>query len=287
MIVSLTKTFHLICIKRHNRLIIYSFTKENIISTISILGSGWLGLPLATLLQKQGFIVKASTRHAERFSELTRAGTSACMVDIDNLSDINEFLDSEILIINITSKNQKGFSELIQRIEKSPIQKVLFISSTSVYQNLNREVSEDEYAEDRSSVLWKIEQMFQASKHFKTTILRFSGLIDSRRHPGRFFRNGRSVPQADAPVNLIHLEDCLGIIQSILQLNAWGEVFNGCADTHPSKREFYSYARQLMGLPAPEFATDSDIKYKIISNKKVKESMNYIFQHSDLMKIIF
>lgn len=279
--------FTLICVKRHNRLIIYLFSKEIPITTISVLGSGWLGLPLATQLHHQGFTVKSSTRHRQRFSELETAGASAFYVDIDQLSDISEFLNSEILIINITSKNQSGFAELIQQIKKSSIQKVLFISSTSVYQNLNREVSEDEQAEDHDSVLWQIEQQFQASKQFKTTILRFSGLIDSRRHPGRFFRNGRSVPQADAPVNLIHLDDCLGIIQSILQQAAWGEVFNGCADTHPSKREFYSYVRQLMGLPAPEFATDSDIKYKIISNNKVKENLNYIFQHSDLMKIIF
>lgn len=163
----------------------------------------------------------------------------------------------------------------------------MFISSTSVYQNLNREVSEDEKAEDHSSVLWQIEQQFQASQHFQTTILRFSGLIDKRRHPGRFFRNGRSVPQADATVNLIHLDDCLGIINAILQQQAWVEIFNGCADTHPTKREFYSYARQLMGLSPPEFDSESDIKYKIISNQKVKKKLNYQLQHPDLMKITF
>ena len=244
-------------------------------------------MPLATQLQNRGFTVKASTRHADRFSELTNAGASAFRVDIDNLTDINEFLDSEILIINITSKNQQGFAKLIEQIEKSPIQKVLFISSTSVYQNLNREVTEDEDAEDPDSTLWQIEQQFEASTHFKTTILRFSGLIDKRRHPGRFFRNGRRVPQADAPVNLIHLDDCLGIIDAILQQQAWGETFNGCADTHPSKREFYSYARKLMGLPAPEFDTETEVKYKIISNQKIKTKLNYTFQHPDLMKIVF
>jgi nucleoside-diphosphate-sugar epimerase len=146
-------------------------------------------------------------------------------------------------------------------------------------------VNEDEHAEDHDSILWKIEQQFQSSNHFQTTILRFSGLIDKRRHPGRFFRNGRRVPQADAPVNLIHLDDCLGIIDAILQQQAWGETFNGCADTHPSKREFY--ARKLMGLPAPEFDTETEVKYKIISNQKIKTKLNYTFQHPDLMKIVF
>ena len=229
-------------------------SKEIIINTISILGSGWLGLPLATILYKQAFRVRASTRHHERFTELDATGARAFHVDIDQLSEISEFLDSEILIINITSKNINGFARLIEQIETSPIQKVLFISSTSVYQNLNREVTEDENAEDHNSVLWQIEQLFQNNTHFKTTIVRFSGLIDSRRHPGRFFRNGRSVPQADA---------------------------------HPSKREFYGYARKLMGLSPPEFDTETEIKYKIISNQKVKSKLNYTFQHPDLMKITF
>lgn len=262
-------------------------SKEIIINTISILGSGWLGLPLATILYKQAFRIRSSTRHHERFTELDATGARAFHVDIDQLSEISEFLDSEILIINITCKNHRGFVELIQQIEKSPIKKVLFISSTSVYQNLNREVTEDENAEDHNSVLWQIEQLFQNNTHFKTTIVRFSGLIDSRRHPGRFFRNGRSVPQADAPVNLIHLDDCLGIINAILQQEAWGEIFNGCADTHPSKREFYGYARKLMGLSPPGFDTETEIKYKIISNQKVKSKLNYTFQHADLMKITF
>lgn len=209
------------------------------------------------------------------------------LVDIDQLDDISEFLNSDILIINITSKNLSGFRDLIKQIEISPIQKVLFISSTSVYQNLNREVSEDEQAEDRESPLWQIEQQFQDSGRFQTTIIRFSGLVDSRRHPGRFFLNGRRIPQADAPVNLIHLQDCLGIIEAVIHQQAWGEVFNGCADTHPTKREFYSYARNLLELPLPQFDNESDIRYKIISNKKIKTKLKYQFQHPDLMKIIY
>lgn len=261
--------------------------KDLIIKTISLLGSGWLGLPLATQLCKRGYHVKSSTRQSVRFAEIESCGASPFLVDIDQLSDIKAFLDSEILIINITSKNQHGFINLIRQIESSPIQKILFISSTSVYQNLNRQVSEDEQAEDHNSVLWQIEQQFQASKHFKTTVLRFSGLIDARRHPGRFFRNGRRVPQAKAPVNLIHLDDCLGIIDAILQQECWGEILNGCADTHPSKYLFYSYARELMELPPPEFDTDSEVSYKIISNQKVKTKLNYTFQHPDLMKLTF
>jgi len=163
----------------------------------------------------------------------------------------------------------------------------LFVSSTSVYKNLNGEVIEDEQAEQLTSPLYQIEQLFRQNKSFNTTILRLSGLIGYSRHPGRFFRPGKSIEQADTPVNLIHRDDCIGIIQTIIEKQAWGEVFNGCADSHPSKREFYTYARRLLGLPAPECAAETTPAYKIVSNAKVKEKLAYQFIHPDLMQIKF
>jgi hypothetical protein len=65
----------------------------------------------------------------------------------------------------------------------------------------------------------------------------------------------------------------------------WGEVFNCCADTHPTKREFYTQAAESIGAPVPQFADSGDRSFKIISNEKVKRFLNYEFLHPDLMKI--
>lgn len=255
---------------------------------ISILGSGWLGLPLVEHLKQQGYQVNASTRSIDRRAELLNAGAQCFIVDIAQLRpDINEFLNADCLIINITDKNLQNYTNLIKHIEQSPIKQVLFVSSTSVYKNLNREVIEDEQAEQLTSPLYQIEQLFRQNKNFNTTILRLSGLIGYSRHPGRFFRSGKPIEQADAPVNLIHRDDCIGIIQAIIEKQAWGELFNGCADSHPSKREFYTYARHLLGLSAPECAAETTSAYKIVSNTKVKEKLAYQFIHPDLMRIKF
>jgi len=255
------------------------------INRISILGSGWLGVPLAQHFAALGYHLHLSTRNPEKIQQLQQPSITPFLVDIDALTDCSEFLDADMLIINITSKNLAGFAQLIAQIHQSPIKRLLFVSSSSVYQNLNREVSEDEGAENHDSVLWQIEQLFCRQTTFQTTICRFSGLIDGRRHPGRFFRNGKTVQQADAPVNLIHLEDCIGIIDAIIAQQAWGEVFNGCADSHPTKRQFYSYASALLGEAPPEFAENQTLSYKIVSNAKVTNRLNYQLQHSDLMTI--
>lgn len=252
---------------------------------ISILGSGWLGLPLAETLVKQGYIVNASTRSESRFDEIKATGAKPFVVDIKQLDDsVDDFLEADVLIINITSKDIEAFTNLIGRIELSGIAQVLFVSSTSVYENTNATVTESDNAENPESPLIQIENLFRANTSFDTTVVRFAGLIGYSRHPGRFFGE-RKVPQADAPVNLIHRDDCINILIRIIERTAWGEVFNACADTHPRKRKFYSQARKNLGLPPPAFEESGESRYKIVSNDKIKQALDYRFIHADLLRI--
>jgi len=265
----------------------FRIRKELILKTISILGSGWLGLPLAEFLASEGDSVNASTRDTARYPEIQAARAMPFRIDIDDLSgDFGTFLNCNILIINITSKNVEGFTRLVSEIETSPIEGVIFVSSTSVYQNTNDVVNEGEDAENPESPLLKIENLFRASSRFKTTVVRFAGLIGYSRHPGRFFGD-REIPQPEAPVNLIHRDDCIGILSAIIQQGVWGEVFNACADTHPTKREFYSYARREMGRSPPVCSKVIKADYKIIGNDKVKRVLEYQFLHPDLMRLSF
>ncbi len=254
---------------------------------ISILGSGWLGLPLAKELIEQGHNVKLSTRSEDRLPELVKISASAYIIEIEALIDsVNEFLVTDILIINITSKDISAYSLLIKQIEKSTLKQVLFVSSTSVYHTVDSVVTEDGGMENPASVPYQIEQLFCLNKHFQTTILRLSGLIGYSRHPGHFFKNGKVVQQPDSAVNLIHRDDCIGIINSIIKQEEWGRVFNACATMHPTKREFYTHARVSLGLIAPEFnERTANITNKIVSNNKVINILGYDFIYPDLMTL--
>jgi len=257
------------------------------LNTISILGSGWLGLPLARHLIKAGYIVNASTTSEGRIENLISIGANPFIVDIDVLpGNLENFLRANTLIINIPSKNIDGFGRLIQEIEKSDIEKVLFVSSTSVYEDTNKTIVESDGVESIRSPLLTIENLFRYSDKFKTTIVRFGGLIGYSRKPGMFFSQGKPVNNPDAYVNLIHRDDCIGIISRIIEHEVWGEVFNCCADTHPTKREFYTHAARAIGRPAPEFVNTDTKSFKIISNQKVKELLNYTFKHPDLMRTL-
>ncbi len=256
--------------------------------TISILGSGWLGFPLARHFIAAGYAVNSSARSENRFAELDAIGAEAFVVDIDQpILDAHRFLQANLLIVNIPSKNLAGFRLLRKAIEASPIESVLFVSSTSVYENVNATITESDAGYYSQSPLLQIEDLFRHCRGLQTTIVRFGGLIGYGRHPGRFFAPGRVVQNPDSPVNLIHRDDCIGIISRIIERQAWGEILNCCADTHPTKRDFYRRAVESIGGVLPEFGESDPAAGKSISNQKVKQLLDYEFEHPDLMRIDF
>lgn len=254
--------------------------------SISILGAGWLGLPLAIHLQNEGYSVKAATRSSEKALQIESNNIPAYTIDITNPNEnIKKFLLSDILIINITSKDIKGFELLVKNIEDSSVANVLFISSTSVYQN--KGIVNEESDLDENNPLVQIEKLFIKNNHFKTTILRFAGLFGGSRKPGNFFRNSKVVSDPENFVNLIHLDDCIGIIETIIKKNIWGEIFNASMETHPTKRTFYTLAAEAIGNTPPAFSDSPLTEYKIIENKKVVEKLGYNFIYKDLMNLPF
>lgn len=260
----------------------------HIMITISIMGSGWLGLPLAQHFIKAGYVVKASTTSKNRRADLMSIGADPFIIDIDSLtSTAQNFLKANILIINIPSKNVSSFRQLLNEIEASEIENVLFVSSTSVYENINKTIFETDTNSFSQSPLLEIEGLLTSCNTIRLTIVRFGGLIGYSRHPGRFFHSGRVVQNPEAPVNMIHRDDCIGIISQIVEQQVWGEVLNCCADTHPTRREFYTRAVESINGILPEFAESGSSFGKQISNQKVKRFLKYQFKHPDLMNFDF
>ena len=250
---------------------------------ISILGCGWLGLPLAKELVKSGCEVKGSCRSANKISNLALIGVKPHQVDISNYdAKYSEFLNSEILIIAIPSKSISDFENIISKIENSNIKKIIFVSSTSVYPFTNGVVTENMLVKE--TPLSKIEELFRTNKCFQTTILRFGGLFGDDRKPGNFIKPNKLIENPEGYVNLIHREDCIAIVKQIIATNTWNETLNACADTHPTRREFYNRQAQELKKSLPSFNEMSENTYKIINSEKLKELLAYTFKYADLME---
>jgi nucleoside-diphosphate-sugar epimerase len=267
---------------------------------VSILGCGWLGLPLACYLVEQGIHIKGSVTNADIFPVLQERGIAPYQILLSpELSgdDLGGFFRCDTLIINfpperrpdIATYHPAQIQSLIHAIIKYRIPKVLFISSTSVYPDINREVFEyeDLKPEKGSGQALKIvEELFREQKGFVTTIVRFGGLVGYDRLPGRFLAAKKDAANADAPVNIIHRDDCIEIINHIIQQEIWGEVFNACADEHPLRKDYYRQAAILAGFEPPEFAEDRDVAFKIVNSDKLKERLNFQFKYPDPIKML-
>ncbi|NVK08786.1 MAG: dTDP-glucose 4,6-dehydratase [Tenacibaculum sp.] len=247
---------------------------------VSILGCGWLGKELGIYFKRKGYKVKGSTTSKDKLQELESVAIAPYLVDISKERISSEFLDADVLIIAITSKEVENFKRLISSIEKSNITKVIFISSTSVYPSLNKEMTEEDETVD--SPLVEIENLFRKNNKFQTTIIRFAGLYGGERQPGNWFAN-RKIPHPKGYVNMIHREDCIAIIEQIIEQNVFGEVFNACANDHPTREDFYINARKILGKPIPEFDDSKPLVYKIISSKKLQKALSYQFKHNNLL----
>jgi len=250
---------------------------------VSVLGCGWLGMPLAISLLDEGYSVKGSTTTEKKISLLEINNIDPYLLDVTSFEEFDDFLDSDILIIAITSKDIDGFESLISQIENSSIQKVIFISSTSVYGRRNKVMTEED--EVLQTPLSEIENLFRENTFFETTILRFAGLFGDERHPSNWFKNERKIPQPKGFVNMIHKEDCIEIIHEIIDQNCWNETFNACSNHHPTRREFYTIAKLSNDFEVPKFEDNDVYKWKIISSNKVQKVLDYTFIHDDLLNI--
>lgn len=259
---------------------------------IAILGCGWLGLPLAKSLIFDGYSVKGSTTSEEKLNFLRENKIEPFLIAASEEKvngDIAQFLsEAQILIIDIPPKLRGNSTEnfvqkiknLIPFIEKAEVEKVLFVSSTSVYADDNLEITEKTNRNpdtESGRQLVEAELLLQNNSKFKTTVLRFGGLIGEDRHPVKYLAGKENLENPDAPVNLIHQDDCIGIIKKIISCEAWNETFNAVAPFHPTRKEYYTKKAEKLNLPIPHFSSNKLSSSKIISSGKIQKELNYSF----------
>ena len=268
-------------------------------SQISILGCGWLGFPLAKSLLEKGFSINGSTTSLEKIDVLEKAGISPFQINLfeDRIEgNLDLFLsNSNVLIIDIPPKLRGNSSEnfvakiqnIIPFIEKSSVEKVLFVSSTSVYEDTSdlRNVSEETIPNpdtESGRQLLEAEQLLQSNKNFQSTIVRFGGLIGEDRHPIKFLAGRKNIENPEGPINLIHQVDCIGIIEAIYETNSWQETYNAITPYHPIRKEYYTHKAIELNLPLPEFDESKTSIGKTILSDKVTSVLNYEFKKKTL-----
>jgi nucleoside-diphosphate-sugar epimerase len=172
-------------------------------------------------------------------------------------------------------------------LDTTEIRHILFISSTSVFPNQDRVFKEeDSFTPDSEAG----RQLFQAESLImkpdgerSNTILRLGGLIGPDRHPVKFLSGKTRLPGGSDRINLIHRDDCTGLISAIISRNAWGYTFHGVAPAHPSKSDYYTAMATALNIPAPRYTeTGLVVSGKEISGSTTARILEYQYQHPNL-----
>ncbi len=258
---------------------------------ISILGCGWLGLPLGKFLVEKGHAVKGSTTSAEKIPLLSNGGIEPFLLkfspqmegDTDN--SISQFLDSEILIICIPPRAGKygenfhiqQIQSLIESLSIGAVKSIIYTSSTSVYPELNREMTEDDEVMENHALII-VENLLKTLSQ-NVTIVRCGGLMGGERIPAKYFA-GKTINTGKIPVNYVHQDDVIQIITMILEQGFWNETFNVVSPEHPVRKEVYLKNCEDVGFEKPIFEEPTEqISYKIISPKKLILRTDYEFKY--------
>ncbi len=263
--------------------------------SISILGCGWLGLPLGKHLVKEGYNVKGSTTSDSKLLTIQESGIESFKIIVTNklaCKDASSFFQSEVLFLNIPPKRsnpniEEEYPIQVQKVVECAklggVDQIIFASSTGVYGDDNQIVTEQTIpnpTRGSGAALVHAEQIIQ-NAGLQWIILRFAGLVGEDRKAGRFLAGKTNLSDGQAPVNLVHQKDCIQVVTQILKQQVRNEVFNVCADKHPIKQVYYVEQALKEGLVPPSFLDNAPAKYKIVSSEKLKQRLDYSFIYPD------
>jgi len=266
--------------------------------TVSIIGCGWLGLPLAEKLINEGFSVNGTTSTAQKIPLFQQKKINPFLLKFESvkLELPTEFLaNSDALIITIPPTGfsivayAELFEQLIELSLQNNIKSVIYTSSTSVYGNVSGEVTEEtEVKPDTVSAqaIVAVEKLLTNCTDLNSSILRLGGLSGEGRNPGNFFRNSSEMPNANHAVNMVHAHDCIEIIARIIATENFSGIYNVCSPEHPTRAEFYTEAIAKMGKPVPEMLFNFNEIGKIVYSAKISKALNYNFIYQNPMDFL-
>lgn len=265
--------------------------------TIGVLGCGWLGRPLAKSFVEDGYRVRGTTTSEEKCILLQKEAIRPYLITLheDRITGdvLDFFLGLEVLVINIPPRLRNGKNEnyvkkmqlLYNTIKTSKTKKIVLVSSTSVYGDVDGEVTEKTIPKphtESGKQLLASEAIFRNNPDRDTTIVRFGGLIGPNRHPITTLSGKEGLPNGQAAVNLIHLDDCIDIIRSIVQNGWWNETFNAVYPHHPNKQDYYTSEAKKRGLIAPLYQGNRRGNSKKIDSCSLTPVKKYRFKTSIL-----
>lgn len=264
---------------------------------VAIVGLGWLGMPLAMSLTARGWQVTGTKTTQDGVEAARMSGIESYPLRLEpelvcETDDLDALMDVDALVITLPARRsgpgEDFYRQAIQEVVDSAlayhVPRIIFTSSTSVYGDVHgivKETTPRNPVTASGHILKELEDWLHNLPGTSVDILRLSGLVGPGRHPGRFFA-GKTAPDGQQGVNLVHLEDVIAAITLLLQAPKGGHIYNICAPSHPARNVFYPQMARLLGMEPPHFLeSQSNDKGKIIDGSRICNELGFEYQYPD------
>lgn len=220
--------------------------------SVLIVGSGLLGLSLAEKFNSKGYKVFITSTTDSKLSTLQNLGYEPILFDSNEVAHYKQLsaLNVEVLVFALAPSKCKviPYTDVLNNICNSlnSFNILVFTSSISVYSNNGQTHTEESEAVELNSVIYQTESYIKLHIQ-KYYIFRLAGLIDKQRHPKNFHKS-LEVKEADAPVNLVHIQDVSSMIVSSVKHHINTGIYNICSPEHPTKKEYYGSFNELLNF---------------------------------------
>ena len=246
---------------------------------ITILGTDWLGFELAISL-KQKYKIKVSSRTAEKIKIYEDEGLASYILNEDNLDSLEQLLETNYLFINFPPSKFNDYVSFLSKIYNHKsiknIQKIIFISSTSIYPNIQGLFDEEyEIKESSSKLVFEAENLI---KEKSDVIFRVAGLVGGSRYFGKRSAN-KVVEYPKTPINFVHRNDVIEATKFVIENDING-IFNLCSKEHPTKEEIYSFNSKKYDFEKPIFLDNKEFLNRLIDGSKI-EKLGFTYKYNN------
>ena len=239
--------------------------------SLLIIGSGWISTHFLTQ-----FATDFSTIHTiSKSSPKPNASQSHQFYDIYHPTKI-QLPTSDICIITLPFSKSltqpadytAGIMQLLNQTT-TPFKKIIFTSSTSIYDNNNDQVDESSpTATTNRAIALKDTETYITNQTTTAFILRLSGICGKSRNS--YSKMNQSIIQySNTPMNLIHIDDIISIMATLCKPTyLTSDILNITCTNQPTRESYYQHIATQLNHAMPTF--DSKITaHKLVSNKKL------------------
>jgi nucleoside-diphosphate-sugar epimerase len=273
-----------------------------------IIGCGYLGQRLGTLLRQGGERVMGTVRSAARAAELAGLGIQPVVADVLRPDSLRDLPSSECIFYCVGFDRSSGaamkavYVDGLQNVldNLSPaVRRLVYASSTGVYGQTGGEwVDEDSPTcpqHESGRVILEAEQRvgaWVAERDASVVALRFAGLYG----PGRIVRRNlleRGAPMPGDPdkfLNLVHIDDAAQAAAAALDAVVIEPIYLIGDDRPVTRREYYSLAAKVLDAPEPRFEwpqsgsveSARDATNKRVRNRRMKLGLDLTLLYPDI-----